>query len=324
MEYNKHIAEMVVGEEVEGFYILNDPENRLDSRGKPYMSAKLSDYSGSIPIKIWDYEGPFRAEDAGCIVKIRGRVTEFKGRPQLTVSRIRESTDDDEFDRSALVQTAPIDTAGAMEEIRSIISGITDPDYRAVCETLLEEHLSSFRTIPAAKSVHHSFVSGLLMHTLNMMRTAVFLAGLYADTIDRDLLLAGTFAHDIKKDEEFTLSPLGLVQEYSTSGRLIGHLVLGAQCTADVCRRLNVPEEKSLLLQHMILSHHGTPEFGAAVVPMTPEAELLSYIDLIDSRMEIYREQLASVPPGGFSGNIFALDKRIYRQTDSGGDDYGS
>ena len=322
MEYNKRIADFCVGDDVEGFYILNDPENKLDSRGKPFMSGRLSDRSGMIPIKIWDFEGPFRQEDSGCIVKIRGRVTEFKGSLQLTVSRIRERTRDDQVDLSGLVSVAPLDPEAAMAEIRDLFASMEDPDYRAVCEALLREHEETFPVIPAAKSVHHSFVSGLLMHTLYMLRTADFLAGLYRETVDRDLLITGVFAHDLEKETEFDISPLGLVQGYSTPGRLIGHLVLGAQRVAEVCARLGTPAEKSMLLQHMVLSHHGSPEFGAAVEPMIPEAELLSSIDLIDSRMEIYRQQLADVPAGGFSSQIFALGRHIYRQ--KGDEDHGT
>ena len=112
---------------------------------------------------------------------------------------------------------------------------------------------------------------------------------------------------------EFSLSPVGLVSDYSVSGQLLGHLVMGAQEAAEVCRELNVPEEKSVLLQHLILSHHGEPEFGAAVVPQCAESELLSYIDMIDSRMEIYRETLEKTPLGAFSDRVFALDnKRIF------------
>ena len=150
------------------------------------------------------------------------------------------------------------------------------------------------------------------MHTSYMLETAGFLARLYAPVIDRSLLLAGTLLHDIAKLEEFTVSQLGIVTEYSTKGQLLGHLVMGAQEAAEVCKALGVPEEKSVLLQHMLLSHHGQPEFGAAVVPMCAEAELLSYIDNIDARMEIYRENLEKTEPGAFSPRIFALEKRIY------------
>ena len=143
-----------------------------------------------------------------------------------------------------------------------------------------------------------------------MLRTADFLAGLYPEVIDRSLLLAGTLLHDFGKEREFAFSDLGIVTEYSTAGQLLGHLVMGAQEAADAARELGIPEEKSMLLQHLLLSHHGEPEFGAAVRPMW--AELLSYIDLIDSRMEIYAETLPTVPAGSFSARIFALEKKIY------------
>ena len=146
-----------------------------------------------------------------------------------------------------------------------------------------------------------------------MMKIADFLAGLYADTVDRSLLLAGTFAHDLQKETEFVFSELGMVTDYSMKGQLLGHLVMGAEEVAEISRELNIDGEKAVLLQHMVLSHHGEPEFGAAVKPMCAESELLSYIDMIDSRMEIYRETLENMNPGEFSNRIFALEKRVYR-----------
>ena len=197
--------------------------------------------------------------------------------------------------------------------VEALLDSITDADYKAVCRELLRRHSESFRTIPAAKSVHHGFLHGLLMHTGNMMQLADFLAGMYADTVDRSLLLAGTFAHDLQKEREFRFSALGLVTDYSVQGQLLGHLVMGAQEIADIAKELDVPEEKSVLLQHLVLSHHGEPEFGAAVRPVCAESELLSYIDMIDSRMEIYREVLGATPLGGFSDRVFALDgKKLY------------
>ena len=125
-------------------------------------------------------------------------------------------------------------------------------------------------------------------------------------------LLCATLLHDMAKEREFVFSQLGLATDYSVKGQLLGHLVMGAQEAAETAQRLGVPEEKSVLLQHLILSHHGEPEFGAAVRPMCIEAELLSYLDLIDSRMEIYTENLENTPAGTFSGKIYAIDKKIY------------
>ena len=178
---------------------------------------------------------------------------------------------------------------------------------------MMAEHGERFRSVPAGKSMHHSFVGGLLMHTVSMVRAAEFLAELYRETVDRNLLLAGTLLHDFAKCGEFVTSPLGLVTEYSTQGQLLGHLVMGSQAVAEIAKELGVPEEKSVLLQHLLLSHHGDPEFGAAVRPMCAEAELLSIIDLMDSRMEIYQEAMEEVEPGQFTKRVFALDKKVFR-----------
>ena len=316
MEYNKSIRDMAPGDKVEGFYLLKEAYQKVSSNGKPFLSAVIADKTGTIDVKVWDYSGPVGAqEDIGRIIKIRGDVSEFKGSPQLSLSHVRMALPEDNCDTSRLVAVAPIDRDQTLEDVRAGIASMDDPDYRRVAQTMLDRHLEAFRSIPAAKSVHHSFLSGLLMHTGNMLKLADFLAGLYPHIIDRNLLLTGTLLHDFAKESEFRFSDLGIVTDYSLKGQLLGHLVMGAQEVAAVCRELGTPEEKSLLLQHMILSHHGEPEFGAAVRPGFAEAELLSYIDLVDSRMEIYAEALPSVPEGTFSGRIFALDKRIYRHT---------
>lgn len=313
MEYNKSIRDMVPGDKVEGFYLLKEAYQKVSSNGKPFLSAVIADKTGTIDVKVWDYSGPVGAqEDIGKVVKIRGDVSEFKGSPQLSLSNVRMALPEDNCDTSRLVAVAPIDRDETLEKVRALIASLEDSDYRQVAQRMLETHLEAFRSIPAAKSVHHSFLSGLLMHTANMLQLADFLAGLYPQVIDRSLLLTGTLLHDFAKEIEFQFSELGIVTDYSLKGQLLGHLVMGAQEVSNVCTELGTPEEKSLLLQHMILSHHGEPEFGAAVRPEFAEAELLSYIDLVDSRMEIYSETLPSVPAGSFSGRIFALDKRIY------------
>lgn len=313
MEYNKLLADMVPGDRVEGFYILKEGAIKTSNSGKPFLSATVTDKSGSLDLKAWDYSGPVGTPtDAGKVVKIRADVTEYRGSIQLTASNIRMATQEDSYDVSALVPVAPIDRDETLEKVRSLIASMEDRDYRVLAETMLERHLETFRSIPAAKSVHHSFLSGLLMHTANMLCLADFLAGQYSQIIDRSLLLTGTLLHDFAKEKEFTFSQLGVVTDYSRKGQLLGHLVMGAQEIAQVAAELGTPEEKSLLLQHMILSHHGEPEFGAAVKPMFAEADLLSQIDMLDSRMEIYAETLPGVPAGTFSSRIFALDKRIY------------
>ena len=312
MEYNKPIANIGVGDEVEGFYILKVANAKTSNSGKPFLAATLADKTGNIEAKVWDYGGPVGPADEGKVIKVRGQVSEYRGTLQIILSRIRTVQVGDVYDPGNLVPAAPIDPKAAYQELLDYVDSIGDPDYAAVCRAVLERYGDRFRTLPGGKSMHHGFIYGLVMHTLNMVRTADYLADLYADTVDRDLLLAGTVLHDAAKCDEFTTSELGLVTEYSVKGQLLGHLVLGAEVVAEEARKLGMPEEKSVLLQHLLLSHHGDPQFGAAVLPMCAESELLSLIDLIDSRMEIYRENLAETPAGQFSKRIFALDKKIY------------
>lgn len=301
------------GMSLAGFYLLKQASLRTTAAGKPYLSGILCDCTAAVELKVWDYSGPLSHQDEGAVVCIQGRVSEFKGTLQVTAERIRPALPEDRYELSLLVPTAPLELQQALEELEGLLDSMQDEGYQAVCRRMLLLHREAFITIPAAKSVHHGFVHGLLMHTLNMMKTAAFLAAQYGDFLNRDLLLAGTFLHDFAKIREFRVSPAGLVSDYTTEGQLLGHLVMGAQEVREVCDACGVTGERSMLLQHMLLSHHGQPEFGAAVLPQCAEAELLCYIDLIDSRMEIYRETLEKLEPGQFSERVFALDnKRLY------------
>ncbi|MDE7244188.1 MAG: HD domain-containing protein [Oscillospiraceae bacterium] len=313
MEYNKLIEDFHLGDEIEGFYILKSAVSRVSSSGKPFLAAVLSDRTGNIDAKVWDYSGPVGSVNEGSVIKIRGTVSEFRGAPQITLSRIRTAQNSDSYQLDTLVPIAPIDAKDAGQELRELVDSIEDPDYREICLKMLDRYGEQFYILPGGKSMHHSFLHGLLMHTLNMVRAADFLANLYEEVIDRSLLVAGTFLHDFAKCDEFVVSQLGLVTDYSLKGQLLGHLVMGAQEVASIAKELNVPEEKSVLLQHLLLSHHGEPEFGAAVRPQCAESELLALIDLIDSRMEIYAETFVGMQPGQFSKRVFALDKKIYK-----------
>ena len=228
MEYNKPIADMCPGMDVEGFYILRAAALKTTNSGKPFLGGTICDRTGSVEIKVWDYSGPIgaRADDAGRVVKIRGSVSEYRGALQVSVHRIRMAEAADTYDKSLLVPTAPIDADAALADVQRLVASIADADYRSVAETMLARHLDAFRRIPAGKTVHHSFLSGLLMHTYNMLRAADFLAGLYPEVIDRSLLLTGTLLHDFAKEREFAFSGLGIVTDYSArraAARSFGH-----------------------------------------------------------------------------------------------------
>ena len=154
MEYNKLIADLHAGDEIEGFYILKDAYPKTTAAGKPFLSATAADRTGTIDLKVWDYSGPVgnAPSDLGKVVKLRGVVSDFKGMPQITVSRIRLALPADHYDLSALVPVAPIDADRAVQDIRAMLETLGDEDYKGVAQSMLERHLDASRSIPAGKS----------------------------------------------------------------------------------------------------------------------------------------------------------------------------
>jgi 3'-5' exoribonuclease len=166
---------------------------------------------------------------------------------------------------------------------------------------------------PAAKENHHAVVGGLLYHIISMLRAGEKLAEIYS-WINKDLLYAGIILHDLAKIDEMEAGEIGLITEYTVEGQLLGHIIQGIKDIDRVAREEGADGEVSLLLQHMVLSHHYEPEFGSPKRPMIPEAELLHYLDMIDARMYDMRRVLDHVPPGGLSDRIWLLhNRRLYQ-----------
>lgn len=298
---NAELKALAPGERFCGYYLLKSIQPATTAAGKPYLNLRLADLAGELPGKFWDYAGPLSAADAGQAVWASGRVDTYQNAPQLTLDNLRLTDEKDEFDLGRIVPVAPYDAQEMLRYVEETLRSLSDADYRAVCLAVLERRREQFALLPGAKAMHHAFLHGLLMHTAGMLRQADALAFLYPDVLDRSLLLAGVFLHDVGKLAEFATTELGLVGDYAKAGQLLGHIFMGAEEAGAVARELDIPEEKTMLLQHLILSHHGKPEFGAVVYPKCAEAEALSEIDMIDSRMEMYRTAYADTPPGEFS-----------------------
>jgi 3'-5' exoribonuclease len=301
MKQSPQLRGLAPGERFCGYYLLKSAQSATTGSGKPYLSLRLADRTGELPGKFWDYAGPIGAGDAGQAVWASGRVELFQNAPQLSLDHLRLTDGEDDFDPACLVPSAPYDPQQMLSYVESTLQKLADADYRGVCLKVLERRREAFALLPGGKAMHHAFLHGLLMHTANMMRQADYFARLYPDVIDRSLLIAGAFLHDIGKLEEYATSALGLISDYTKDGQLLGHLFLGAEEVGAAARELGIPEEKRMLLQHLIVSHHGKTEFGAVVLPKCAEAELLANIDMIDSRMEIYRATYADTPAGEFS-----------------------
>jgi len=306
----KKVREMAYDDTIEGFYLLKSPLPKTTQAGKAYLTFKLADATGEIDGVFWDYEGNLHETCVGKPIKVRGTISEFNGKKQFTVMQMRAVKEDDPLDINALVPSAPIDPQQTYSQLVSLLDTMQDPEYKNICMEMLARNREYFCCIPAAKSVHHAFRYGLLMHTYFMMCHADHMSRFYP-FVNRDLLLAGTFCHDLAKSKEYSLSPVGLVNDYSIPGYLLGHLYMGALEIAKVGQEIGMSEEKSMLLQHMLLSHHGKPEFGAAVVPKTAEALLLSMIDDLDAKMEVVREAMEGEKPG-MTESVWALGNKLY------------
>ncbi len=317
---HQFIGEMVNGLVFDGFYILNSAQIRKSRAGKPYLSGTLMDISGSINIVAWDYTGLITADDVGKVVYVDGEAGEYNRTPQIVCSVLELATaeDSNSFDLSDLIPYAPVNCEEAVQQMHSMLEDIEDEDYRNIALMIYGRYAHLLSTLPAAKSVHHAFIGGWVMHTFGMMIIADNIYNKYHKIckLNRSLLMAGIFLHDIGKFREFQLSDFGLVADYSMEGKLIGHPALGALIIENEAQyRAAYPLEKVRLLQHIVLSHHGSPELGAATRPQTIEAELISHLDGLDSRLEIYNAALTKTDEGAFSDFIRALDKRVYHAT---------
>lgn len=308
------LSEVKRDERFEGFLIVRAAEQRVSAGGKGYLDMTLADRSGSINAKVWD--GTVQPPSAGSIVKVRATGNEYNGRMQLRVEKIRPMERRDDVDMSALIPCAPEDARAMLDEIVRAADHIADPDLRRITCFLLDRAGDRLLTFPAAKQMHHAQRGGLLYHTVTMLRAAKALMTVYP-LLNASLLTAGVIVHDLAKLDEMDADALGLVSDYSVDGKLLGHIVRGVVNIQTACEKTGVRPEKARLLQHMVLSHHGVPEYGSPLPPKFPEAEVLHALDTLDARLFEMNEALARAVPGGFSEKVWGLDNRqLYRIPD--------
>ncbi len=300
---------------VDGCALVKSAALRVSSNGSKYLDMTLMDNSGEINAKGWNWnDNP--VPDAGSVVRVRGQVGEFAGKLQLRVDRMRPAKPE-EIDYGQLVPCAPEDPSAMYEELLAAAQSLTHPGLKRLALRLLEERKEQLLFWPAAVSYHHAERGGLLYHTLTMLRAAQALLPVYP-YVDRDLVLCGVIAHDLCKIDEIDAGEQGVATEYTPKGMLLGHLVLGVSNIARLAKEVELDEETSLLMQHMILSHHDVPEYGSPRPPMFPEAEFLHHLDILDARMTEMHDALAATPEGRFSDRVRSLEnRRLYKARSS-------
>ena len=294
----------------DGYCIIKSLEKKITSKGAPYLSLRLSDSDGEIEAKWWDYhEEPgteFRAFD---FVKVRGDYVIFSNEKQFRIDMMRPVRPEDDVRIEDYVPSAVLPGEMMYDEIEKIVIDFRNDEIKRLVMVILESRKEKLIYWPAAKALHHAVRGGLLMHTLTMLRLAAAVSSIYT-YINYELLCAGVILHDIAKTDEISSSETGIAGDYTAPGNLIGHLVLGAMEIDRVGRDIGVSEDILMLLEHMLISHHGIPEYGAAKYPMTIEAQALSMLDDLDAKMYEFKSAVFRIEPGEFTEKMKMLDNR--------------
>ena len=301
------ISEFEERDRIQGQFLVGNVTKGVNANG-PYLNVELRDASGSISAKKWEVVGQDENNFlAGNIVLVTGEVLKYKDALQLKILDA-ELVDPQDVDTAKFVKAPPIPKEEIVKRFNAYVDSIQNKDCRAILEYLIKRLSPNLFEYPAAVSVHHDYACGLLMHTISMADIGDFLAKYYSN-IDRDMLITGILLHDMGKCIEFE-GPA--VYKYSLEGKLLGHISIMASEVRNAAQQLGIKGETPLLLEHMVLSHHGQHEFGSPVLPLTKEALLLSLIDNLDSKMVCLDKNLETVEPGGFTQKIFPLDNRMF------------
>ena len=294
----------------DNFWLVKTAEKKVNIKGAAYLDMVLCDKNGEITGKLWDYSelvhGVFQAGD---LVKIRGSVTQFNGNDQLRVDKIRLVNESDGVNVADFVPTAEYSGEMMYGQIMNIIAAVKDEELRRLTYALVKDNEDNLLFWPAAFKLHHAIRGGLLYHTLSIIKMAESICSIYP-SVDEDLLMCGIIVHDLCKIDEFDISPAGLAAGYSVKGELIGHLVMGAMKIENKAKELGIDPDKAMLLEHMVISHHGEPDFGAAVRPMFLEAEILSQLDKLDATIYEITSAVSEIKTGEFTPRQWALDNR--------------
>jgi len=290
---NRFISDLQPNEMVTTYFLVQSKEVRLRKTGEPYLSMILSDRTGQLEAKKWeDIDQIVDTFDRDDFVKVHGLVQNYRERPQMTIQRLRLAEDSEVELADYLPHTAKnIDEMFAT--LRTAVDEIGNPHLKQLLQSFLDdpEIASRLKKAPAAKSLHHAFVGGLLEHVLSLLNLARLAVQNY-DYVDLDLVKTGIVLHDIGKIHELTY---GRTFGYSSEGQLLGHITIGLRMLDQKCALLpDFPPRLKLLVEHLILSHHGQYAFGSPKLPMFPEAVMLHYLDDLDSKLESMRAYVAS------------------------------
>lgn len=288
------------------------------NKNAPYFNMILEDSSGQLDAKFWNITAEQTNEYfPGQVVRAVGDLIYYRNAPQLRIHTLEVLPFEDVSD---YVRQAPRDRADMEKEVDALVASFKNPVLRDLTSEAINMYRKEYFRFPAAVRNHHNYVGGLAYHSLSMAEMGKAMVRQYP-FLNEDLLIAGILLHDMGKVLELS-SPV--LPEYTPQGNLLGHISIMNTLIDRVAVALDLQDaEETMLLKHMILSHHGKMEYGSPVLPMIPEAEILTMLDNIDARMVMMKQQLDGTVPGTFGPRVFALDNRmLYRSTLYQGEEY--
>lgn len=315
----RYINTLSDGESIEEIFLLAEKQMRANRNAALYLLVELRDKTGAISARMWNVtEEAVANVNPGDYVHVKGKVQLYQGALQMIISQV-QPVPVERLDPSDFIKQSQRDLGQLTTRLREILQSITDPNIRALLDCFLidEPLMTAFTTAPAGMKAHHAFQGGLLEHVVNMLEIANRIHDLL-NGVDRSLLLAGIFLHDLGKVRE-----LNFVSgcSYTDEGQLLGHLVIAVEMlSAKISQTEKLlgetfPADTALRLKHLILSHHGTYEFGSPKLPMTPEAIAVHYIDNLDAKVHEFARDIADDPNQQASFTPFnaRLDRKLFK-----------
>ena len=304
----KFINEFEPGERIEVELLVTNCTKGMSNAGSPYLNITLQDKSGVVEGKKWDaQEIDSIIAEPGKIIGMVADVIDYRGAKQLKILSLNE-VDQSSVSFERFCMPSPVPQEELIRKLNGYINGIQDKDCKAIVSKIINDNYNAFITYPAASRNHHEFMSGLLYHTVSMANMAMLIASYY-DNIDKDILLSGVILHDVGKVIELS-GPVAT--KYTLEGKLLGHISIVMAKIRKCAEDLNITSEVPTLLEHMVLSHHGSRDFGSPVLPLTREAVILHFVDDLDSKMNILDKALADIEEGEWSQRIIAMEGRAF------------
>ena len=286
------------------YFCLSSLQVRDRKQGGQYLALTLSDKTGQIEGRMWeDYADSLQHCSEGCYVKVQGQISKYQGKFQITLTKMRSAADS-EIEIGDFIPSTQFDIDEMYTELIGYVDAFKNPHLRDLVHVFLDDESIgvAFRAAPAAKRLHHAWIGGLLEHVLTLVRVCLAAAPFYPE-VDPDLLVTGAILHDIGKIRELSWKSSF---SYTLEGQLIGHISIAQGMLHEKIAALNArpeatvfPDRLRLLVEHMILAHHGKLEFGSPKLPMTPEAMLLSALDDLEAKFQTLRNEFAAAKSAG-------------------------